>query len=241
MGTTPLDVRQERSPRYPRYPLEVAIQYADRLYKGAHRSTVDTMTAYKVMGFAGKSGASATALGAARQFGLVEAVKGGVRVSGLALAILEPSSAEERIASLHVAANKPDVFEAVMDHFEGAPPRSDEPIRAFLIRSKGFSRVGADEFLNSFRATFAFLEEVGDSGHPVDDPQVPAATEQEIERTAVERPPAARTDVRTEGEVIRLRLSRDCVAELAFEGPVSNDALDRLVRHIDLMREIWAE
>src|SRR5438552_19206228 len=88
---TDFEVGQSRSPRYPRYPLEAAIGYARRLYDGAHRSLVETSTAYKVMGFTGKTGASATALGAVRQYGLIEAPKGGVRISALGLQLLEPS------------------------------------------------------------------------------------------------------------------------------------------------------
>src|SRR5690348_13821755 len=104
------EVAQSRSPRYPRYPLQAAISYGKRLYDGAHRSLVDTNTAYKVMGFAGKTGASATALGAVRQYGLIEAPKGGVRISSLGLQILEPSNKEEYIDALHVAADRPTVF-----------------------------------------------------------------------------------------------------------------------------------
>ena len=118
------DVSQGRSPRYPRFPLLASVNYARRLYDGAHRSTVDTLTAYRVMGFAGKSGASATALGATRQFGLVESANGGVRISDLGLSILQPSSDEEYSSALHQAAKQPQVFGQILSHFDELP-RSD--------------------------------------------------------------------------------------------------------------------
>lgn len=230
---------QTRSPRYPRYPLQEAIDYARRLYEGAHRSTVDTHTAYRVMGFAGKSGASATALGATRQFGLVDGERGGVQVSDLGLAVLEPSGPEERAFALHAAANHPEIFEALMDHFAGDPPRSDEPLRSFLIRTRGFSKSGADECISSFRKTFSFVADV-------DRPEEASPAR---EATATAAPPgpqpstAAATISRagSQHEVLRIPLTRDCSAELSFSGAVTAQAVTRLMRHIELMQEVWAE
>jgi hypothetical protein len=231
---------QSRSPRYPRYSLEVALGYARRLYDGAHRSIVDTPTAYRVMGFAGKSGASATALGATRQFGLVESVKGGIRISQLGLAALEPTNAEERVFSLHVAGNAPPVFSDIMSHFDGDPPKSNEPIRSFLIRAKGFSKSGADDCIASFRETFEFLDRADSSRSETSGPVSSAQeTSQRSEVTPVEQP--AGSDSGTRNEVLRIPLSKNCVASLSFSGSPTQSALRRLVQHIELMQDVWAE
>lgn len=231
---------QSRSPRYPRYSLEVAIGYARRLYDGAHRSVIDTHTAYKVMGFAGKSGASATALGAARQFGLVESVKGGIRISNLGLAALEPASPEERVFALHAAGNSPEVFAAIMSHFEGEPPRSNEPIRSYLIRTKGFSKSGADDCIASFRATFEFLDREGETVPElaVADQSVPEVSEQP-ERAAMDQPVGP--VVGSSAEVLRIPLTKNCIASLSFSGALTHQALRKLVQHIELMQDVWAE
>ncbi|NML06701.1 hypothetical protein [Sphingomonas sp. G-3-2-10] len=239
-----VDLTQGRSPRYPRFPLLASVAYAKRLYDGAHRSAIDTLTAYKVMGFAGKSGASATALGAARQYGLVEAAKGGVRVSELGLQILEPSSREEYVHALHIAANKPQVFERILEHFDELP-RSDEAIRAYLIRALDFSKTGADDCIQSLRETISQLPQIEDEAAENPGPSImsnadspkPALNEA---RPAFEVPMEAPPESSAK-EMMRIPLTRDCVAELRFSGPLSVAALERLVRHIDLMKDVWAE
>lgn len=237
------DVQGSRSPRYPRYPLLSAIGYAKRLYDGAHRSTIDTLTAYKVMGFAGKSGASATALGAARQFGLVEGVKGGVRVSSLGLAILEPASPIEYDNALREAAYNPPVFKTILERFEGNLPRSDEAIRSYLIRALDFSKKGADECVNSLRETVASMKgelELRASAKPEEATLRTAETEMILEALHRPEPSLAREiDPSSDAEVIRLRLTKQCTVELRFSGHVSDAALSRLIRHIELMKDAW--
>jgi hypothetical protein len=192
------------------------------------------------MGFAGKSGASATALGAARQFGLVEAVKGGIRISELGLAALEPTNEEERVFSLHVAGNAPPVFSDIMSHFDGDPPKSNEPIRSFLIRVRGFSKSGADDCIASFRETFEFLDRVGSSQSETTGPVPPAQeTSQRSEIAPIDK--SVGSDSGSSGEVLRIPLSRNCVASLSFSGPPTESALRRLIQHIELMQDVWAE
>src|SRR4051812_23505010 len=85
-----------RSPRAPKHSLQEAIGFAQAIYDAVHRSQIDSNTAFRLMGFAGKSGSSATALGSMRQFGLIEGLGEKTRITDLALKILEPASAFER-------------------------------------------------------------------------------------------------------------------------------------------------
>ena len=244
---TDFDVAQSRSPRYPRYPLQSAIGYARRLYDGAHRNLVDTNTAYKVMGFAGKTGASATALGAVRQYGLIEAPRGGVRISSLGLQILEPSSMEEYVDALHVAANQPTVFAQLSAQFDGDFPKSDEPIRAYLIRQLGFSKKGADECVASLRETFSFLETQKTINVAADETAETQPTVVEAVghahgqglASAHSLPPPVQESSST--DLVVVPLTRDCRVELRFHGNLSERALVKLVRYVELMREDWAE
>lgn len=233
-----VEVSQGRSPRYPRFALMTAVSYAARLYDGAHRSTTDTLTAYKVMGFAGKSGASATALGAARQFGLVESSKGGVRVSDLGLRVLEPSSEDERIEALHEAAYKPHVFDQIFANFEELP-RSDEPIRSFLIRSLDFSKSGADDCIAALRETIAQLPEIATKSIPSVEEHVGSAVSNEPPIVNEGRTTTEASN-QSEGQLVRIPLSRDCTAEIRFSTTPSSILLDRLISHIELMKDVWA-
>jgi hypothetical protein len=233
-------VTLNRSPRYPRYALPAAINYARKLYDGAHRALIDTDTAYRVMGFAGKSGASSSALGAVRQYGMIEAPKGGVKVSTLGLQILEPASQKEFVEGLRVASRQPTVFCQIIEHFGEPLPRSDEPIRAFLIRNREFSKSGADECIASLRESLTFVDDALGARAA----QTEAEENQSISESVTEDrtlKSQARVDQRSEDQSYRIPLTKECIAQLSFTGPISEQAFQRLLRHIELMREVWAD
>lgn len=181
------------------------------------------------MGFAGKSGASATALGSVRQYGLVEGVGDGTRISQLGLRILEPVSSQERSDAIFEASRKPDAFRAVLNRFDGKVPAADEPVRAFLIRELGFSKNGAEDCLGSLRET---LEMIGEPHSDSMSQSIPAS-----QSTLVVA--ESQTRESPTGETMRIPLTKDCSVELRFTGPVSEKAIANLIRHIELMKEIW--
>lgn len=250
---TSFEISKGRSPRYPRIPLEDAIVHARALYEGAHRSAISSDTAYRVMGFNGKNGSSATALGAVRQFGLVDGLRGDLRISNLALRILEPSSREEYVSGVKEAAAQPEVFSALFDHFEGVIPKSDEPVRSYLIRSLNFSRSGADECIETLRRTLSDLEkQVPLLSSDVEEEQESADgvlmenTAVVVDRNASPAQKAHSTiniadSTVLSSDFVRIPLTRNCVAELRFSGPISGDAIQRLIKYIELMKDVWSE
>jgi hypothetical protein len=225
-----------RSPRAPRYSLAEAVTYVSRIYNGVHRSAIDATTAYQLMGFAGKSGTSATALGSIRQFGLIDGIGDRTRVSDLALRILEPASPDELHAALREALLQPSVFKAIMERFEGRVPAANEPIRAFLIRDMGFSKQGAEDCISALRTS---MKQVGDLPNDValnvDQPAVSDSIENDGSSTEQRR-----EKLPNASELIRLPLTKDCTVELRFEGSVTTQAIDNLIKHIDLMKAVWA-
>ncbi|MEP9358281.1 hypothetical protein [Sphingomonas sp. KR3-1] len=232
---------RSRSPRFPSYPLSEAVSYAERIYEGVHRSAVDASTAFQLMGFRGRSGASATALGAIRQFGLIEGIGENTRISDLALRILEPSSSLERAEALKIAAQEPDVFRLILERFDGRVPPADEPVRAFLIRDLGFSKGGAEDCLTSLRKTVDYVNSLAGANLPATIP-IEAGTDNPVENQDnlnSNRPKksAAPENNRT----YRIPLTRECEVELEFQGEVTERAVSRLILHIELMKEIWTE
>ena len=227
---------RSRSPRFPSYSLSEAVSYVGRIYQGVHRSPIDAATAFKLMGFAGRSGASATALGAIRQFGLIEGSGDGTRVSQLALRILEPESEYERNQGLLEAANQPEVFRAISDRFEGRVPLMDEPIRAYLIRELGFSKRGVEECVASYRQTTDFI--VGLVSAPGTD-----STKAKLDPIETE---GSHFSSASPAPVVGMRcykvpLTRECDVELIFQGNVSENAVNRLIKYLEWMREGWRE
>lgn len=233
-GLNPKD--RSRSPRYPSYPLDNALAFAQRIYDGVHRSPIDAPTAFRLMGFSGRSGASSTALGAVRQFGLIEGTGDKTRISDVALQIFEPESSAEKTTALQRAVREPDVFRSIFDRFDGRVPTVDDPVRSFLIRELGFSKVGAEDCLSSFRATLAFVETMSGSS----DASSPSAiTLNSKEEALLELEPA--TKVESAEKCYRVPLTKECEVELRFYGEVSQKAINQLQQYIELMRNVWVD
>jgi hypothetical protein len=231
---------RSRSPRFPSQSVQDAIRLVSMIYKGVHRSPINPDSAFQLMGFSGKTGTSAKALGAIRQFGLIEGVSDKTRVSDLALKILEPASENERIDAISEAANKPEVFELISERFDGRIPAADEPVRAYLIRELGFSKSGSEECLKSLRESLEYVQGLLRSSVFSADPiNVEPNLDTIVPEPEAQLAPQSQNS--KAGEFMVIPLTRDCNAELRFSGELTEKALGNLVRHIELMKEVWAE
>ncbi len=229
----------KRSPRYPRINLIKAVDLVERLYKGAHQSRIDVDTAARVIGYSNSSsGAAAGAIGALRQFGLVDGLRGDLQVSDLAMRIIQPMDEGERSEALREAAARPDIFALILGQFIGELPRSDEPMKAFLVRQQGFSQGGAEEVITTLRETMAALPSIAlkEEGDGV------KASEGRLEaRSNMAAISSPAPMISEDSELIVLPLGSACKAELKFVGEVSAIAYERLIRHLQLMRDMLVE
>ncbi|MEL7198118.1 MAG: hypothetical protein AAGL10_07360 [Pseudomonadota bacterium] len=242
-------VSKGRSPRYPRISLGEAIAYARRLYDEAHTTKVDSDTAAILMGFRGRSGASAVALGAVRQYGLVDGLRGDLQISDLALEILQPVSTAEQAEAKSKSAFLPEVFGQLRAHFNGNFPRADEPIRAHLIRNMGFSQTGATDCIESLRKTLEEIESV--AGWQPENVTEAKSEEESVADSSSQSPkssegpkPAAQPSQEPEAagaETILIPLSKNCKAELRLLGEIDEAAINRLIQYIELMKDVWTE
>ena len=241
-----------RSPRYPRISLPQAIAHTQVLYDGVHRSVVGTDAAYRILGFSGKTGSSATALGAIRQFGLVDGLRGDLRISELALQILEPSDPSERSHAIARAAESPEVYKSVFDNFGGKLPSSDEAIRSFLIRNMSFSKTGANDCIDVLRETGKFaesalkdvLEYTGVAGPVVaetPDQQDSISNKVRFEVVAPAREHTSNKPEYQASEVFRMPLSSSSFAEIRIYGPFDSKSFDRLIAYMNLVRDTLSE
>ena len=138
------------------------------------------------------------------------------------------------------------VFAQLSAHFEGEFPRSDEPIRAYLIRQLGFSKKGADECIASLRETFTFAESHSLVEHCAADP----AEEKQVaalpvglaeERDTAIALSASTPLVNPSTDLMVVPLTKDCRVEMRFYGEITDRALAKLTRYIELMKEDWSE
>ena len=232
----------KRSPRYPRQNLSKSIEMTRKLFSGAHQSKIDVDSAAKVIGYSGSGGgAAASALGALRQFGLVDGLRGDMAVSDLAMRILEPMDDEERVTAIREAAMKPEIFERIVSQFGGKLPGSDEPIRSFLIRNEGFSASGADELIATLRETLSNLPPASADvkSTMTEEPEKSDSPDHEASKLGTSA--ASRSAAPVMGELITLPLGQNCKAELRLIGDVTASSYGRLIKHLELLREIAAE
>lgn len=132
-----MDEKQRvRSPRHPSISLREAEDAARKIYSKDGMNPVDRESAVQHLGYSSLNGASATALASLKQYGLVtDSGKGMLRLSELALDLLEPESDEGRAVALKTAAFSPDLFAALRERFPDSVP-SESNLRAHLIRQQ---------------------------------------------------------------------------------------------------------
>jgi hypothetical protein len=139
-----------RSPNYPALSLAQTLEAADKLWKAEKRTPVSNETAAVALGYKSLSGPARVAIGALRQYGLIDkAEKGHIRLSDLAVAALH-GNADEKQAALRRAAVNPALFKELAQHHMDA---SDAAIRSYLITKKDFAEDGAKKAAKAFRDT----------------------------------------------------------------------------------------
>ncbi|WP_428628552.1 hypothetical protein [Sphingopyxis sp.] len=222
--------------------MDESLRHAEAIYHAVHRSSVDSATIYQLMGFSGKTGTSAKALGSLRQYGLIEGIGEKTRISDLALAILEPESASEKSSAIRTSSKSPDVFGEVLTRFDGRVPQADEAIRAFLIRELGFQKNSADECIKALRQSLAYADSFSRDSEVSPQPiSVEAPPLTEIPPTPEPDKEVQREVRSVDGELVIIPLTKECRAELRIVGKLNARAIKNLIRHIDLLADVWAE
>jgi len=144
-----------RSPNYPAYGLDDAVVMVKKFWTKEQRTSVPAGVAAIAIGYKGLSGPARTALASLKKYGLLTDEKQGMRVSPLALRILNPSDDYEKTQALREAALKPELFKELSQSHMGA---SDDALRAHLINDLGFSDTGARTLIKSFKDTMGFAK-----------------------------------------------------------------------------------
>lgn len=192
--TTPPDpttpkrtTKKGRSPSYPGIALDVAVERARDLYGRERRNPAPMTALMEDWGYAKRSGPGLVTLAALRKFGLIEYVEpvGGKgerlhKLTDLAVEILlnpNPATALKR------AALEPSIHSELWAEY-GADLPSDNTLRYNLIAQRGFTEVGADEFIREWKRTIA-VAQLGapgsvdldqDQSVPTEEEPVPAST-----------------------------------------------------------------
>ena len=156
---------RQRSPRYPSYSVGDAIEYARKIYDGDGMHPMDREVAVRHLGYTSLNGASATALGGLKQYGLTsDAGKGMVQLTNLALDILEPVDDVSRDNAIRTAAFSPALFNSLRERFPNRVP-SPENLRAHLVR-EGFTQAAVPAVTDAYLATCEYVTNAEDTESP---------------------------------------------------------------------------
>jgi hypothetical protein len=236
----------QRSPAYPQYGLRRALEMIGSIYAGAHRAEISNDAAAGLMGYRSMSGPATAAIGAVKQFGLLEGRDPRLKVTALALSILEPMDGAERIESLWTAANMPIPFSELLREFGKKKP-AENVLRSIAVRRFGFSGSGADKFVSVYLDTLSFLEGEGaiapERSLPAD--ATPSAVRPERQEasqdvgrlpdiSAVSKPIGL-----PEGERLEFRLSPESRAVVVFSGTVTQEAVAKLASILNLVKDTF--
>ncbi len=187
-----------RSPNCPQITFEDAANKARKVYEVEHTHPADKRVIAEDLGYTSISGASLSAIGALRQYGLIEPAGDGLRISDDAVAYFELPVSKERTEVARRMMLKPSLFEELHAQFGDTLP-SEGNLRHTLIK-KGFLPKTAEEVLGVYREN---LELVGVDGSEYTR-EVPTTTP-ELKALggvgAVDAPPPAKTITRRAEEI----------------------------------------
>ena len=146
-------VTKQRSPNYPSIALGAAVDRIRQLYPNVQRGEFTPQDAARSWGYSSVSGPVRRTMGALRQYGLIDQKKGDnakLTNRALTLALREPESREYRSA-MREAALEPPLFAEL--HENGKAGAASDALRQYLVVEKQFTREGATQFIEVFRAT----------------------------------------------------------------------------------------
>jgi len=170
--------RRVRSPSFPFISLPGAVHRAQHLYEAEHRNLVRTEIAVSHWGYSARSSAGAQTIAALRAYGLLEDVRGELRLTDRARHILiqEPGSTE-RNDLLRQAALSPPLFSKLWERYRGDLP-SDKNLRSWLVEGLKVNERSVADLLRSYRETLTYAGLL--QGDAPAEPKVQAAAQREL-------------------------------------------------------------
>lgn len=238
-----------RSPSYPQINLQAAIEFVRKVYRGAHRASINSDAVIDLMGYSGKSGRALSAVGALKQYGLLEGRDDAIHVTDLALRLIEPMSDSEYAESALESACSPDLFNDFYREFELRLP-SESVLRSLAIRKYDFTDTGAQKLAKNYVSTMQYVKDLKSSLlsdlslEPEDSSPASAIESDTVEEL---RPDSGAQ--RSDGEIklsqngateLKFQLSKDSSAVVLMTGDVNEKNIDLLIRYLELTKSAYS-
>lgn len=225
-----------RSPAYPAFGLSEAIEKAEAVYKHEKRSATTADVIASHIGYSKAAGPGGRAVSALRQYGLIDEVGGKVRVSDLGYTLIHyDRNSSEWKQAVQEAAKNPTLFRELIEEYHGDFP-SDATLRNDLLK-RDFNPSSIPDVVSIFRGTMS-LANCEDSVHNegvTDAIQFQDSTQVRLEDARGGKP--AGTPAKIVRETLTQRVSPDCMAQVVFDGPVSQKAIEKLIAYLELAKD----
>lgn len=156
-----MESKRVRSPSFPFISLPEAVHRARELYEAERRNLVHPDVAVAHWGYARSSSGGKQTIAALRAYGLLEDLRGELRLTDRAQQILvrEPGSTERKDL-LRQAALSPPLFSKLWERY-GADLPSDKSLRSWLVLELKVNENSVEELLRSYRETLTFAGLLG--------------------------------------------------------------------------------
>lgn len=218
---------KHRSPNCPQIPFAEAIEKGLKVYEKEHTHPAVKLVVAQDLGYKGLSGPSLAALGALRQYGILEGTGEALRISKDALAYYEMDDGPEKMQAVQRMAFAPTLFAELHQQY-GAKLPSEGNLRHTLI-TKGFLPETAEDVIAVYKANIELVEGE-ESGYSGEDSKREDSTMSST--TSTPPPPAFKPLAGV--QTYAFALSPDARAELSLKGTITADDLELLRDHIEL-------
>lgn len=218
---------KHRSPNCPQIPFTAAIEKGRKVYEKEHTHPAVKLVVAQDLGYKGLSGPSLGALGALRQYGILEGTGDALRISKDALAYYEMDDGPEKLEAIKRMIFSPALFAELRQLYPDQLP-SDGNLRHALI-TKGFSSETAEDVISVYKANLELVEGE-ESGYSEDD-----SKHEETSMSSTGNTPNIPLKAPISGvQTYSFALSPDARAELSLKGTITPDDLSLLRDHIEL-------
>ena len=235
-----------RSPNYPAISLPDAIVEAEKIYSKNHQARMQKQAVARALGYSGLNGASLTKISALYKYGLLEKTKDQFAISTSAILMIRgaPDSIE-RAEALKVAIAAPAVFQKLLEFYGWQAP-DQETIRIRLETKMGFKPGAAKKGAANFRDSVEFVTGLDVAYLDAQDQDTRAeggmqfqGPQQQASQRALQRQNSPLPVLG--GETLRYRLGKNCTVQVAFDGQVTQDAVEKLCAFLKLGKDAYPE
>lgn len=155
--------RAVRGPSYPNISLEDALGKARLFWQQEKRSAAPISAAARHWGYSETSSSSKVVVAALLHFGLLEGSGSSdnrtVKLTARALDILlDEQDSQARLKATQDAARAPKLYADILRKWSAHELPSDQTMRFYLLREKGFNEGSIAGFLKDFRKTLSYAK-----------------------------------------------------------------------------------